>query len=84
MKFCVITFRSITPAQKAESLLRRAGFICSIRRTPRWMEEQGCGYSVRVNSQDGEGCVKLLRFNNLPFKKVYLQEENGAIEEISL
>ena len=44
MKKCIITFRSVTPAQRAEEVLRRAGVECSIQRTPKWMEEKGCGY----------------------------------------
>ena len=48
MRFCYITFRSVTPAQKGEGVLRRAGVDCTMQRTPRWMEEQGCGYSLRL------------------------------------
>lgn len=84
MEFCMITFRSVTPAQRAESLLRRVGFACSIRRTPRWMEEQGCGYSLRVKTRDVAQCIKILRGNSVPFRKVYLHTEEGAVEELSL
>ena len=84
MKIYIITFRSITPAQRAEKLFRRVGYECSIRRTPRWMEEQGCGYSLRVKSVDAEGCIGLLRSNGLPFRKIYLQEKNGSTQEIAL
>ena len=84
MEFCMITFRSVTPAQRAESLLRRAGFDCSIRRTPRWMEEQGCGYSLRVKTPDVAQCVRVLRSNSVPFRKAYLHTEDGAVEELIL
>lgn len=84
MKYCMITFRSVTPAQRGEGILRRAGFMCSIQRTPRWMEEQGCGYSVRVRHQDGHKCVELLREEQVPFRKVYLLRENGTVEELAL
>ncbi len=83
MKFCMITFRSVTPAQRAESTLRRAGFECAIQRTPRWMEEQGCGYSLRVRSQDVIDCVALLRSNAVAFRKIYLRRENGTVEEMT-
>lgn len=81
MKYSMITFRSVTPAQRGEGVLRRAGFTCSVRRTPRWMEEQGCGYSIRVRYQDAHQCVQLLRENQVPFRKVYLLRENGEMEE---
>lgn len=84
MKNYIITFRSVTPAQRAEKLLRRVGFECSIRRTPRWMEEQGCGYSLRVQAADAEGCIGALRSNGLPFRKIYLQEDNGITQELKV
>ncbi len=84
MKYCLITFRSVTPAQRGEGVLRRAGFICSIQRTPRWMEEQGCGYSLRVRQQEAHKCAELLRENQVPFRKVYLLRDNGVVEELAL
>ena len=84
MKYCIITFRSVTPAQRGESVLRRAGFDCSIQRTPRWMEEQGCGYSLRVKVKDATACVDLLRSNGVSFGKVYLPRENGKVEELNV
>ncbi len=84
MKFCMITFRSVTPAQRGEGLLRRARFDCNIQRTPRWMEEQGCGYSLRVRCEDVMSALELLRANDVPFRKVYLRRENGKVEELAL
>ena len=83
MKYCLITFRSITPAQRGEGVLRRSGYQCSLRRTPRWMEEQGCGYSLHLDARDVRGAVQLLRKSQLPFRKVYLWE-NGTAEELTL
>ena len=84
MGACYITFRSVTPAQRGEGLLRRTGVDCSVQRTPRWMEEQGCGYSLRLRHRDLIRAVELLRGNGVAFKKVYLQKENGAFEEIEV
>ena len=84
MKYCMITFRSVTPAQRGEGTLRKAGMECTLQRTPRWMEEQGCGYSLRLRPADGARGVALLRANQVPFRKVYLREENGTMEELSL
>lgn len=84
MKNCVITFRSVTPAQRAEALLRREGFACRLQRTPRWMAEQGCGYSLQVRLADAESCVQLLKRGNIPMRKVYLMQEGGAAEELAL
>lgn len=84
MKYCIITFRSVTPAQRGEEALRRAGVSCSLGRTPKWMEEQGCGYSLRVAYLDAPNAVELLRGKQIPMRKVYLLRDNGAAEELSL
>lgn len=84
MKFCMITFRSVTPAQRAEGVLRKEGLECSVRRTPRWMEEQGCGYSLRLRHADAQRAVARLQAEQVPFRKVYLLRENGTTEELHL
>ena len=84
MMDCYITFRSVTFAQRGERELRRVGISCNVQRTPRWMEEQGCGYSVRVQCRDISMAVDLLRHRQVPFRKVYLRGENGALEETNL
>ena len=84
MKFCYITFRSVTIAQKGEGILRRAGVVCSLQRTPRWMEEQGCGYSLRLRQVDAPKAVMLLQESSIVYRKIYLYRENGTFEELSL
>lgn len=84
MKYCLITFRSVTPAQRGEGALRKLGMECSLRRTPRWMEEQGCGYSLRLRPADGARAVSHLRMLQIPFRKVYLWTENGPVEELTV
>jgi len=84
MRYCFITFRSVTFAQRGETELRRAGINCSLRRTPRWMEEQGCGYSIRLQWRDAAMAVENLRKKQVLFRKVYLQLENGEVEETVL
>ena len=84
MRVYFITVRSVTFGQRAESVLRRNGISCTLQRTPRWMEEQGCGYSIRVRRQDALSAVQLLRKESVAFRKLYLQRENGTMEELSL
>lgn len=43
MKEYFVTFRSITFAQRGQNVLRSAGVPVQLQRTPRWMEEKGCG-----------------------------------------
>ena len=82
MRVYYLSFRSVTFGQQAERLLRSAGFSCSLRRSPRWMEEQGCGYSLRVRAgQFSEARVLLTQFS-APFQRIYGKAPGGRWEEV--
>ncbi len=83
MKMFCVTFRSITPAQRGHRLLRSQTIECALQRTPRWMEERGCGYCLRLREEDVARAAALLRENNLPYSKIYA-EENGVVTESRL
>ena len=84
MKSYYVTFRSVTHGQRGEKLLQKEGLRCTLVRTPKWMEARGCGYSLRVWSKDVEHILMLLRQNNVPMQKVYVQNEEGNLEELQL
>lgn len=84
MKFYFITFRSVTFAQRGERLLTSRGIRCTLQRTPRWMEEQGCGYALRLWVKDVSPAVELLRENRVPLRKVYAQRGDGQLEELTV
>ena len=84
MRFCYITFRSVTLAQRGERTLRKAGVECSIQRTPRWMEERGCGYCLRLRPRDTLKAVELLQGGNVLFSKVFTANDQGSVEELTL
>jgi hypothetical protein len=84
MRFCYITFRSVTLAQRGERTLRKAGVDCSLQRTPRWMEERGCGYCLRLRPKDTLKAVELLRTCDVVFSKVFTTNEQGMVEELNL
>ena len=79
-----ITFRSVTYAQRGEKLLSRQNLRVSLMRTPRWMEEQGCGYALKIWSEDIFTVIRFLRENKVQLRKVYAQQENGDMEEVKL
>ena len=83
MKRDFITFRSITPAQQAQRLLRRGGVETILGRTPRALEQQGCGYCLRLRPEDTQRSLLLLRQAGVNFRKVY-SEEDGVMEEVAL
>ena len=82
MHLYYITFRSVTFAQRAEKLLNQQGYRVSLMRTPRWMEEQGCGYALKLWTNDISTAVKLLRDNRIQLRRVYVQLEDGQMEEV--
>ena len=84
MKTNYITFRSVTLAQRGERTLRQGGIDCSLQRTPRWMEERGCGYCLRIRPADTLKSLDRLRENSVTFSKVYARRENGSVEELSV
>lgn len=84
MKQCMITFRSVTPAQRGEGVLKRAGVACALQRTPRHMEEQGCGYCLKLACAHAPKAVGLLQEQQIPYRKVYLYRKEGQPEEMQL
>lgn len=84
MKRYYITFRSVTFAQRGERVLNGNGVRCTLQRTPKWMEEQGCGYSLWMYTENIETVVGLLRRSRIPLRKVYLQQEDGTLEEVGI
>ena len=83
METCMITFRSVTPAQRGEMVLRQQGIGCALQRTPRVLAEQGCGYSLRVRQGQLKAAVELLRTKGIAYRKVYAIRE-GNPEEVVL
>ena len=84
MRHYYITFRSVTFAQRGEQVLRGAGYHCTLLRTPKWMEAQGCGYSLRIWTDDIAGAVAAARKERVLMRKVYAQQADGTLEELAL
>ena len=81
MKRCYITFRSVTHAQRGEQLLKSQGIRCHLLRTPKWMESQGCGYSLRIRTGDLHSVSAVMNDNRILFRKIYVQNPDGTLEE---
>lgn len=81
MGYAYITFRSVTHAQRAEGILGGAGIRCAMQRTPRWMEEQGCGYCLRLDRRELERARGLLEKNAVRYRRCYRVDERGELVE---
>lgn len=82
MKFdWLITFRSVTYAQRGEQALRTIGIDCQLRRSPKELSNRGCGYALGIRGKDVLAAVELLRDKGVAFNKVFAQGTSGKMEE---
>ncbi|MBQ3147117.1 MAG: DUF3343 domain-containing protein [Oscillospiraceae bacterium] len=81
MKFCFITFRSVTFAQSGQRSLKRVGIETILRRTPKGLEQRGCGYCLQLKGTVALDAVDQLRREGIEFSKLYWFRENGSAEE---
>ncbi len=81
MKFYYVTFRSVTYAQRGERALQKAGIHSYLLRTPKWMEDRGCGYCLRLWTNDLSPALQILQKNQIPLGKRYIQGPDGQLEE---
>ena len=81
---CLITFRSVMPAQRAVGVLQANRISCSVHRTPKWMESQGCGYCLRLACARMPQAAAILEENGIRYRKTYRQTGKGQLEEMHL
>ncbi len=84
MKNYLITFRSVTYAQKAERILMRSGIDCFIRRTPKALANRECSYCLQLRPRDFEKALALLQGAQVQPGKVYGMDYEGKFEELAL
>ncbi len=69
MHSILVTFRSVTFAQKAQRVLERQGISAFLLRTPKELAQRGCGYSLRLY-KDIQQALDILRREGLLMGKV--------------
>ena len=77
-----ITVRSVTFGQRAERVLKKDGIFCTLQRTPKWMEQRGCGYCLRLRNEWKAAAAALDRAG-VEYRKIYRQNGEAA-EEVKL
>lgn len=80
----LITFRSITYAQRGERVLSGHGMRGFLSRTPKSLSERGCGYCLHLFTEDIGAAVRMLRTADVPMRKVYRKANGGRLEEMYL
>lgn len=78
------TFRSVTAAMKARQALEEAGIRATLARTPKTLQQQGCGYSLRVRTQNLHETKELLQRKETGFQKIYRKVANDRWQEVEL
>ena len=71
----LITFRSVTFAQRAQARLRKAGIDSSIQRTPAGLSDRGCSYCLRLRQWDIRQTMEAMR--ELPYSRVFFRTDDG-------
>ena len=77
----LISFRTLTQAQRAARLLERAGHTVTLRRIPANLSVSGCGYALALRNRVNEA-VSLLKDRGLWTGKLFRREENGEYREV--
>ncbi len=83
MRMNYITFRSATLAQRGQRLLNRAGIPCSLQRTPRKLQDRGCGFCLQLRPGDTMNAVEILKGGGIAYSQVYAGGP-GTMEGLSL
>ena len=83
MKLSYITFRSVTYAQKAERILKKAGLECTLQRTPKELSIRGCGYCLGLRPGQILQAAQLLTGEKVDYGKLYALTAEGY-EELHL
>ena len=81
---CLVVKTSALSRQRGERLLQSHKLRCTLLRTPKWMETKGCGYSLRIWTEDISRPVGLLRRENVAMQRVYIQIPDGTLEELRI
>ena len=83
MEYDLILARSVTYAQRMQSVLNRIGIRSQIFRAPRDLTDLGCAYLVRIRPNDLAAALPALRRAVLGPLRIYLQR-GGDFQEVSL
>ena len=76
----LLTFRSLTYAQRAARVLERAGVTGTVSRVPKAAATKGCAYCVVVAARHREAAVHILTSAGLAPERTILRNADGTLE----
>lgn len=81
MNYDYITFRSITFAQQGQRLLEYANIDCVLMRTPKLLQERGCGYCLRLRTSQTSRAMAVLKEKGARYSRVYHMQDDSEVVE---
>ena len=76
----LLSFRSLTYAQRAARILERAGITGTVSRVPKAAAARGCAYCVAVPARYRDRAVAVLTGAHLAPERVLLRRDDGSWE----
>ena len=80
----IVTFQSITYAQKAQRALKEQYIDSGLQRTPIGLSSRGCSYCLQLREKHIMDAVALLQEKGLLAGKVFARKRDGRWEERAL
>ena len=76
----LLSFRSLTYAQRAARILERAGITGTVSRVPKAAATRGCAYCVIVAARHKERAMAILAGAGIAPERVLLRRPDGTLE----
>lgn len=76
----LLTFRSLTYAQRAARVLERAGVTGTVSRVPKTAAAKGCAYCVIVAARHRDMAIQILASAGLGPERTILRNADGTLE----
>lgn len=77
------TFRSVTTAMRGSRILEGIGISSITVRTPKRLQQQGCGYSLRVRGDDAARAKQALEQAEIHYSRIYRKDASGQWQEVT-
>ena len=79
----LLTYRSLTYAQRAARVLERAGVTGTVSRVPKAAATRGCAYCVIVAERHKDRALSVLSGSGMNPERVLKRGQNGTLAEVT-
>lgn len=82
MVYYLLVCRSLTHAQQIMHVLDKSGISTRVLRTPKNVDRDGCGYSVKIDANQKQNAINILLASKMTIKKIYEINMDGSFQEV--